>query len=217
MPRASSKKPAAAASESDDSADENVSALTSQEILTQIKDAPSLQVCAYLAKFTEETIAALGRAIHKDVNTFIAQASLDVELRKDVAQISIETVYEQVQRIYAAVCTKGGGGGGGGGSDGSAKKTVAVTTWFLNEYANDENLRKEFPASKEIRASVKKNKGSPDWFRGVGTAVYKALTDADKKKVKAWREQHAPVDEVLEKPLTAADAASDDSDAASDD
>ena len=208
MPHASSKKAAAIAASDDESADENASALTSQELLARITDPASLRVCAYLAKCIEETVAGLGQAIHKDVNTFVAQASLDVEVRKDVEQISIETVYEQVQRIYATVCAKSGAGA-------SAKKTVAVTTWFRNEYATNESLQKEFPASKDIRASVKKNKGSPEWLMGVATAVYKALSDADKKKVKVWREQHATVDEVLEKPADAddgSDGSGDDSD-----
>ena len=77
------------------------------------------------------------------------------------------------------------------------KGQKSINAWFSEQYALDIQLRTTFPG-KDIVVKCSAQKHSPEYYRSMGSAVYRQLSAEQKEKVRAYRTEHAPIVEILD-------------------
>jgi hypothetical protein len=149
---------------------------TSALVETQ-SDAESLVQVLY------DISAAATEALLHEFRALLAVTQLPIIEDSQMTRTKMDMLIDQCMNLRPGAPAAAGG-------ETKPKTPTKDNNWFAVRYGEDEEFRARYPASDDDHAKVKKaERGTPDYFKKLGRAVFSAFTAAQKAELKAFRKE----------------------------
>lgn len=135
----------------------------------------------------EEFVGVLSDVVKAAMDAQLKNVGAVVRGSQIVIMEKLMSVSNQVEQMAAATMDAGGAPAAAATVKAAAPKKANI--WFADTYSCDHEFRDRYPASDELKDQVDKRavEGTPDFFKKLGTIVFRNFTAKEKKDLKAVR------------------------------